>query len=998
MDREGMFDKGEYFVVTMYQKIFTDQEETNHMTGGMFTLHNKFNEDKIRQLRSVFFLYYSSANNPDYKEFQNKVFAKNEKYPFCQDLENITLQWNEQGDYLYDAVMLYARALTKTIEQGYAINNGGRIIKNILNQQYPSISGLTRYIDENGDANANVTVFTIQQNASSQWKYSIKPIAIMQVQHGNLAYAAFKDADILWLTKQGNPPLAMPICGFEGEYCPVTPAPPTREIIAGVAAGILLIILIACIVVYRNWRYEQELASLIWKIDYDDIQQRRNELFGSRFSIATQDSRGSVAGGVKGQVFTQIGVYKGTVVAIKMINRRSVDINRSVRMELKCMRDISHPNLCPFVGACADPPNVCIITEYCPRGSLQDILENDDIKLDDMFIASLVTDIVKGMAYLHGTEIISHGNLKSSNCVVDSRWILKITDFGLQHFRNGTQSEEKQDHSYFQSLLWRAPELLRQSNSLIGGTQKGDSYSFGIMLYEIVLRCGPYGNSDLVAEEIIEKVKFPLDPTTPYRPNVMEIEECEECLLDTMQECWGECPDLRPDFKTIRVKLKPLHKGKKTDILDNMMLIMEKYANNLEEIVEDRTQQLVEEKKKTDNLLHRMLPKPVANQLKRGMKVVPETFDVVTIFFSDIVGFTALSSASSPLQVVDLLNDLYTCFDAIISYYDVYKVETIGDAYMLVSGLPLRNGNRHAAEIASTSIHLIEAVQNFKVRHKPDHMLKLRVGLHSGSCVAGVVGLAMPRYCLFGDTVNTASRMESNGAALKIHCSQEIKDILDIIGGYVLEERGLVAMKGKGELMTYWLVSQDPSYQRFQPLANDDDSDDDPFGVSGGLAKQGKDKSFQSASDFSMTRSNNNVSIGSGVYPTTPQPEGNNCSRSSDCIVSTTQGNRTPDGYTLPDDNHEEESRPTDPLMPSKLSADEKNQDGGNDRSNDYAMHNTTSSSVASSKQQTANESVPLHTQNDKRNMIKRNSCGDSGISSHGNNSRNDTLQCEVYL
>lgn len=114
---------------------------------------------------------------------------------------------------------------------------------------------------------------------------------------------------------------------------------------------------------------------------------------------------------------------------------------------------------------------------------------------------------------------------------------------------------------------------------------------------------------------------------------------------------------------------------------------------------------------------------------------------------------------------------------------------------MVVSGLPVRNGNVHAREIARLSLALLDAVRTFSIKHRPNEQLRLRIGLHSGPCVAGVVGLKMPRYCLFGDTVNTASRMESNGEALKIHMSSTTKEILDYFKTFKTERRGLVEMK-----------------------------------------------------------------------------------------------------------------------------------------------------------------------------------------------------------
>ncbi|EAT40967.1 AAEL007359-PA [Aedes aegypti] len=499
--------------------------------------------------------------------------------------------------------------------------------------------------------------------------------------------------------------------------------------------------------------------------------------------------------------------YNGDLVQLKEIPPSSGSSSsqelKTKAMDLLVMaHGLRHENINPLIGWLNEPTRTALVYEHCSRGSLQDVLIMDEIKLDWSFRLSLLTDLVRGMRYLHGSPIRVHGTLSSRNCVVDARWVLKITDYGMLNFYDAQGITPPSKSA--KDLLWTAPEALRATKGYPkGGTQAADVYAFGIIMQEVVVRGEPFCMLSLSPEEIIAKIK---KPPPLIRPSVSKGAAPPEAI-NIMRQCWAESPEMRPDFVMICERFKQLNHGRKVNFVDTMFQMLEKYSNNLEELIRERTEQLDMERKKTEQLLNRMLPSSVAERLKLGLAVEPEEFSEVTIYFSDIVGFTTISAHCTPVQVVDLLNDLYTCFDATINAYNVYKVETIGDAYMVVGGLPVRTPD-HAEQIATMALDLLHQSGNFKVRHLPGVPLQLRIGLHTGPCCAGVVGLTMPRYCLFGDTVNTASRMESTGSSWRIHMSQQTCNLLEQAGGYIIEPRGPIEIKGKGKMHTYWLLGK----------------------------------------------------------------------------------------------------------------------------------------------------------------------------------------------
>ncbi|MEH2297281.1 adenylate/guanylate cyclase domain-containing protein [Nostoc sp.] len=203
---------------------------------------------------------------------------------------------------------------------------------------------------------------------------------------------------------------------------------------------------------------------------------------------------------------------------------------------------------------------------------------------------------------------------------------------------------------------------------------------------------------------------------------------------------------------------------------------------------------------KSEMLLLNILPEMIVEQLKQQYTTIANSFLEVTVLFADIVGFTELSTRTSPAKLVELLNTIFCLFDQLAERHGVEKIKTIGDAYMAVAGLPNKSNN-HAPVIANMALDMQNAIATFNEEN--NQSFSIRIGISTGPVVAGVIGLKKFAYDLWGDTVNTASRMESHGIAGSIQVCEATYQLLK--DKYFLEKRGLIMVKGKGEMMTYIL-------------------------------------------------------------------------------------------------------------------------------------------------------------------------------------------------
>ena len=311
---------------------------------------------------------------------------------------------------------------------------------------------------------------------------------------------------------------------------------------------------------------------------------------------------------------------------------------------------------------------------------------------------------------------------------------------------------------------------------------------------------------------------FGLDPRLPelgYREFLQQIYLEDRTLWDrAFRQAIAEGSDCEIDFRIIRPNGSLRHLNGKVKCVLNQQKEVLRLFGTVMDITERKLAEiaLAQQQKQTEKLLLNILPKPIAEQLKQGRSLIAESFEDVTVLFADIVGFTELSARISPRELLESLNLIFSEFDRLTEQFELEKIKTIGDAYMAVGGVPTPRPD-HAEAIAYMALEMLQAIGEVNVQ--TEQSFNIRIGINTGPVIAGVIGTKKFIYDLWGDTVNTASRMEYHGIPGVIQVTETTRDRLQTT--FAFEPRGTIEIKGKGQMKTYILTGKKNSSNSSDP-------------------------------------------------------------------------------------------------------------------------------------------------------------------------------------
>ena len=433
-----------------------------------------------------------------------------------------------------------------------------------------------------------------------------------------------------------------------------------------------------------------------------------------------------------------------------------------------------HPNIIHIFGYTNDINNPLLIMEYMSLGSLHDVLYKSTIPIDNIFILNTIQQIVEGISFLHSFDVpIIHNNLKTTNILVNNSLNIKISDFNILQKKNRINK----------NLYYIAPEVLEYN--II--TTASDIYSFSIIFYELIMIREPYYN---IKENLSDIISSILNKDNPLRPIINY--EINPNIKKILIDCWDHNYVSRPSI----IVIKNIIDNFKKDCI-NVIDKLVKYTNNIQQVLTD------------------MFPNNISNSLLYSKKILPITYNNISILFLDICNYTNLSSMVSNDVIINLLERFYNDLDDLTKSLNLVKIGNVGDAYIVCSDLNVDNINN----IKSIALFGLDAIKIASKTYIDLNNLSLgtiniRVGINNGNAIGHIIGKYTQRFSLFGDTINLASRMESTSEPMRMQSTKEIALLLkNIDNDFDIESRGLTNVKGKGIIHTYFINSYKNDYK-----------------------------------------------------------------------------------------------------------------------------------------------------------------------------------------
>ncbi|CAH1790845.1 unnamed protein product [Owenia fusiformis] len=361
--------------------------------------------------------------------------------------------------YLYDTVLAYLTAVNNVVGNNKNPFSGKVLLREIEKKEF-KFMGRTGEVRFDPISRDRLTEFVIWHKDKVRPRYEQYASVYLDEQKGKMVFDEKMTPN--FITPDGLPPPTIPVCGYEHERCNDLKESEKAAIIAMTLVGFLVIAVVGIVFLRRRQKIAAELLQSLWKIPHNLITPIHGH--GSKNSYGTIDNSskhsmkstnmaGIVGQSTQGEDF-RIGVYKGYTVYLKPMNLTTLlSLTKKDYQEMKHMKDMNHDNINTFFGLTVGPKSAAVVSFYCSKGSLEDIINNVDIKLDFMFKHSMLCDLVEGMLYLHNSPLMSHGSLKSSNCLIDGRWQLKISDYGLCKVRHDVRLNAGEDSHYYGCVL-----------------------------------------------------------------------------------------------------------------------------------------------------------------------------------------------------------------------------------------------------------------------------------------------------------------------------------------------------------------------------------------------------------------------------------------------------------------------------------------------------------------------------------------------------------------